>query len=328
MCMISVIVPVYNVEKYLRRCVDSIINQTYRNLEIILVDDGSPDKSGEICDEYAKQDSRIKVIHKKNGGVSSARNAGITAASGEYIMFVDSDDYIDSGMLSDMVLKIPCDIVCCGQKYLTSNGVIIGSSSMESYEKVDMNTFIGYYYCDAEKLNLISNSWSKLYLKSIIDSNNIKFDNGLSFAEDSLFVMRFLSHAKFISNIPKTYYNNVQYGSGTLMHKYNANSFEICELVYKAKAEFAKSSEVCDIKFLNAKYFNQYIAFLSQIYSRSKMNSSEKYKKLKAAINNDFLHFLIDNNDICGFKNKLIKFAAKTGFILPVHIIYSIRWMF
>ena len=97
---ISVIVPVYKVEEYLCRCVDSIINQTYKNLEIILVDDGSPDSCGRICDEYAEKDSRIKVIHKENGGLSSARNAGLDIATGDYIGFVDSDDFIDAEMYS------------------------------------------------------------------------------------------------------------------------------------------------------------------------------------------------------------------------------------
>ena len=93
--IVSVIIPVYNVEQYLKRCIDSVIDQTYRNLEIILVDDGSNDGSGEICDNYAQNDSRIKVIHKSNGGLSDARNAGIDRSTGIYIMFVDSDDWIN-----------------------------------------------------------------------------------------------------------------------------------------------------------------------------------------------------------------------------------------
>ena len=92
--LISVIVPIYKVEKYLQKCVDSILAQTYSNLEIILVDDGSPDRCGELCDEYAEKDGRIRVIHKKNGGLSDARNAGIDVAAGKYLAFVDSDDYI------------------------------------------------------------------------------------------------------------------------------------------------------------------------------------------------------------------------------------------
>ena len=92
--LISVIVPIYNVEKYLDKCVDSIINQTYKNLEIILVDDGSPDNCPQMCDDYAKKDSRIRVVHKENGGLSDARNAGMKVATGEYVSFIDSDDYI------------------------------------------------------------------------------------------------------------------------------------------------------------------------------------------------------------------------------------------
>ena len=105
MTKISVIVPIYKVEKYLARCVDSIINQTYKNLEIILVDDGSPDGCGAMCDEYAKKDERIKVIHKENGGLSSARNAGLDIATGDYIAFVDSDDRLSS----DAYEKPVCD---------------------------------------------------------------------------------------------------------------------------------------------------------------------------------------------------------------------------
>ena len=102
--LISVVVPIYNVEKYLTRCLEALLKQTYTNLEIILVDDGSPDESGKICDSYAKKDSRIKVIHKKNGGLSDCRNKGISVATGEWITFVDGDDYVDLNMI-DILYK-------------------------------------------------------------------------------------------------------------------------------------------------------------------------------------------------------------------------------
>ena len=101
--LISIIVPIYNVEKYIHKCIESIINQTYKNLEIILVDDGSPDNCGNICEEYAKNDSRIKVIHKENNGLSSARNAGLEICKGDYIGFVDSDDYIELNMYEVLI---------------------------------------------------------------------------------------------------------------------------------------------------------------------------------------------------------------------------------
>ena len=118
---ISVIVPIYKVENYLNRCVESIRKQTYRNLEIILVDDGSPDACGEMCDRYAQEDSRIRVIHKENGGLSDARNAGIEVAAGEYIAFIDSDDWIDDKMyevLYHTLLKYDADIAECSYRNL------------------------------------------------------------------------------------------------------------------------------------------------------------------------------------------------------------------
>ena len=116
---VSIILPVYNVAPYLRRCMDSIINQTYRNIEIICIDDGSTDKSSQLCDEYSQKDKRIIVIHKKNGGQSDARNVGITVATGKYIAFVDSDDYIDEQFLEQLYLAIKknkSDISMCKYK--------------------------------------------------------------------------------------------------------------------------------------------------------------------------------------------------------------------
>lgn len=112
---ISIIIPIYNTEKYLRRCLDSIVAQTYKDFECIIVDDGSTDGSGKICDEYVAKDNRFKVFHKKNGGVSSARNLGLDNAKGEYIAFCDADDYVKENWLSEFILRIPiCDIVVSG----------------------------------------------------------------------------------------------------------------------------------------------------------------------------------------------------------------------
>ena len=123
--MISVIIPIYNVEKYLCRCLDSIISQSYKDLEIILVDDGSPDNSPSICDSYARNDNRIKVIHKTNGGLSAARNTGLKYAMGDFISFIDSDDYIEPKMyeiLFNLITKFDSDISMCGCNVISENG--------------------------------------------------------------------------------------------------------------------------------------------------------------------------------------------------------------
>ena len=127
MSLISVIVPIYNVDKYLRRCVESIINQTYKNLEIILVNDGSLDNCGKICDEYAQKDVRVKVVHKNNGGLSDARNAGLDIATGEYIGFVDSDDSIELDMYEELYNNIKennCDLAICGIRTISEFGTV------------------------------------------------------------------------------------------------------------------------------------------------------------------------------------------------------------
>ena len=121
MDLISVIVPIYKVKKYLNRCIDSVINQTYNNLEIILVDDGSPDSCPQICDEYAKKDKRIKVIHKQNGGLSDARNAGLDIASGDFVSFIDGDDYIHPQtyeIVMDVINKCPAEMICFHYQFI------------------------------------------------------------------------------------------------------------------------------------------------------------------------------------------------------------------
>lgn len=165
---ISVIVPVYKVEPYLSRCLDSIINQTYRNLEIILVDDGSPDHCGEICDEYARQDSRIRVIHKSNGGLSDARNHGIDVATGDYIAFVDSDDYVTTDMYEKMLARLEfdnSDMVVCNY-YRFDEGSVppeygyinLPDRVLSKDEAFDFYLQIGGDYVSA---------WNKLYKRGI-----------------------------------------------------------------------------------------------------------------------------------------------------------------
>lgn len=160
--LISVIVPIYKVENYLEKCVNSIINQTYKNLEIILVDDGSPDNCPKICDDLSKKDKRIKVIHKKNGGLSDARNAGIEVAKGKYLSFIDSDDYIDSDMLEYLLTELKnnnADVSICGKYVNYENGN--EEKNNDSKEKVVMdkrealikiNSFCGFDMSTCDKL--------------------------------------------------------------------------------------------------------------------------------------------------------------------------------
>ena len=177
--LISVIVPIYNVEKYLPKCIESIINQTYTNLEIILVDDGSPDNCGLICDEYAQKDNRIKVVHKTNGGVSSARNTGLDIANGEWIAFVDSDDFIDNNYCQEFIIhQEQADIIM---------------SDSEQYSGLHLINDIKENYYSYQTLQ---QPVRKIYKSEII--SNIRFDENLNCGEDIIFNLALLQNIEKI----------------------------------------------------------------------------------------------------------------------------------
>lgn len=174
--LISVIIPVYKVEDFLNRCVDSILDQTYENLEIILVDDGSPDRCGVICDEYAKKDDRIKVIHKENGGLSDARNVGIEAATGDYITFLDSDDWVHMNylkVLHSLLKSKNADISVCNFVKIYSENIPpnTGNAIIYEYSNIDaLNQLSGEFYVQMVV------AWGKLYKTDLF--NDIRFPVG------------------------------------------------------------------------------------------------------------------------------------------------------
>lgn len=205
--LVSVIVPVYKVEKYLSKCLESILKQTYYNLQIILVDDGSPDRCGAICDNYAKRDQRIEVIHKENGGLASVRNTGLKAARGEWIAWVDSDDWIERDMIEYLIkgaLQNKADIAICGRYEVYENSrYIFGVNKimlLTPEEALQMlldvkNREIENFVCD------------KLWRKSLFDG--IKFPEGKTF-EDFAVTFRLLERANAIVCLPDAKYNYFQ----------------------------------------------------------------------------------------------------------------------
>lgn len=198
---ISVIVPVYNAEKYLARCVESILRQDFTDFELLLVDDGSKDKSGLICDEYAQKDQRVRVFHKKNSGVSSARNIGLDCAKGSHVCFIDSDDYILKDYLAQLVL-CNADFACCGNKTIdkTNRETIYPEMKIG---KADIGECLS---------NLIANypigvPWGKMFRMDILKKYNIKFDEKLFVGEDHVFVQQYLMYCQTLQFIPYVGYN-------------------------------------------------------------------------------------------------------------------------
>ncbi len=220
--LISVVVPIYNVEKYLEKCIKSIINQTYDNIEIILVDDGATDKSGQICDDYEKMDTRIKVIHKKNGGLSDARNAGLKIAKGEYIAFIDSDDFIDKAFIKtlyEMCKKNNAEIAQCKYRRVGYEKFNIKQESedkkIETIVKTGKEMFYDIY--TREHMVYIV-AWNKLYKKSLF--KGIEYPKG-KINEDEATTYKLFYKAKKIVVTNQVLYNDVYRKNSIMNKKYN-----------------------------------------------------------------------------------------------------------
>lgn len=221
--LVSVIIPCYNVEKYIDRCLESVVGQTYRNLEIILIDDGSTDNTPALCDTWAEKDIRISVIHKKNKGVTAARNTGIKASKGDYLIFVDSDDYTELDIV-DYLLKLSlensADVARCGYYYDFDDGIC------KEYSKYDEKILLDY---NERLIDLISGDylsgvlWNKIYKRSVVS----QFDESFTCSEDLMFNFSIYKDDIRVvcCDIPKYHY--VENGSSITHSKFGYGAFDI-----------------------------------------------------------------------------------------------------
>lgn len=273
---ISIIVPIYNKKNSLERCINSILNQTYKNIEIILVNDGSTDGSYTLCNDYLQKDKRIKVIHKKNEGVSSARNIGINNSNGEYIQFVDCDDYIDKNMCESLIeaaIKHNADIIFCGYKVIKNN--------MKSYEEgidrcICTVKEIEEEFSELYKRCFFNAPWNKLFKKSIIKS---EFNQDLSLGEDLIFNLESIKQSKKIVFLKECYYNYIKDEDNSLTSKYREDSYNIAKNLYTEVNNF------CD--YYNIDYSYRYgldYIFIQDVFGYIKnvigdFNKGKKEKK-------------------------------------------------
>lgn len=304
--LITIIVPVYNVEKYIRDCVDSILNQTYTNIEVILSDDGSTDDSGKICDEYEKKDSRIRVIHKENEGLAEARNRGIDAANGEYICFVDSDDYIKNTYIEyliDLISKQKAQMAIC-PLIRDYNGKIKSPRTMhlnkclcakEAFDLMFLNRmFIGIYACN------------KLYKKSMF--HNIRFPKG-RFFEDSGTIYKLIAKCDKIAygDVPQYYYRIGREGAIT------SEAIEKKQKRYMDKLYFLNEMEEYFKShpgvFSNA-FYNTYFGDLLLIFARiNREDDPELYCEVRNMLNSHIRNIGRDANMTINVRIKALLFC-------------------
>lgn len=250
--LISIVIPIYDIQEYLKSCIDSVIVQTYANLEIILVDDGSPDDSPRICDEYAKKDGRIKVIHKKNGGLSAARNAGLKAAKGEYVAFIDGDDYIASNFI-EVLYKTCKDTgadISCTSFYRVYSGKLVApykKSDAQSFNNLEAirDIFTAHSLCEVM-------TWNKLYRRTLFADNDIEFPVG-KLHEDNFTTYKLLYFAHTIAFVNQPLYYYIQRDDSIMGRLFNERRLGVFEMFDEARDFFASKGVVVNNELQSSK---------------------------------------------------------------------------
>ena len=242
--LISIIIPIYNSEVYLRKCLDSVLNQTFQDYELILINDGSTDNSGYICDEYKNKDTRIEVIHKKNEGVSIARNFGIKNAKGMYLTFIDSDDWVDNEYLSSFI-----NFLNSCKSDLIIGGIVKDSANISNnlYVVTEMYFKKTEYSLLFDKFNLYKNGYTvaKLYKTELVKDHNIFFNSNICNTEDLLFMLEFIYYSNSVQFVPHYHYHYVNTDNGASLSK----KYYSFEKEYIAYREFKKSTLLLHNKF-------------------------------------------------------------------------------
>lgn len=296
---ISIIVPLYNKEKYIEECVNSILNQTINDIEIIIVDDGSTDKSFEIAKKLQNTDNRIKLYSKKNGGLSSARNFGIEKSTGEYIGFVDSDDTIETNMyelLYNNAKQYKCDIVMCSYMFVTKSKKVKDNRLECIDENLISNKDVEYIIDNLLQMKIDTGVCIKLFKSELLKSNNIYFNENLKLSEDYPFVISTYISAKNSFFINKPLYNYMQDDDDSLSRSYNYKKVnqlidvykEICNILDKNNL---KRQVKCDIWLLNN------IRFITSLLSKKYKHNYQTMKEELVKIN--------ENTELMNIFNKI-----------------------
>jgi glycosyltransferase involved in cell wall biosynthesis len=301
---ISIIVPIYNVEKYLNKCIDSILAQTFIDFELILVNDGSPDNCGEICNEYAKKDSRIKVIHKENGGVSSARNTGIEIAKGQYFGFIDSDDTIHEKMyeiLYQNAVQYSSDIVLCDFLEVNEdeNPEEKNKTEFSLLHYSNIQALYHLYTTEAGKSDMWVYPWNKLYKGWLF--NDLRFKEGRIY-EDEFMAHEILYSSTKVTCVNEKLYNYLQRPDSYIGSKFSKRKFDRVYAL-KERADFFRTIKQNYLHNLAQRHFIDVFIFY---YFKAKFeisNAKKELKELKKIFYRSLVYLL--RNPLIGWKQKL-----------------------
>ena len=305
---LSIIIPIYNTGVYLHKCLKSILSQTLEDFELILVDDGSKDESGKICDEYAVLDKRIKVIHKENQGVSIARNTGIKEAQGDYIGFIDSDDWIDNDMYEKMyskALEFNADIIVCDARTVYDNK----EEELDTISSLPESTLLKKNDISPKILKEIAGSvWRCIYRRDVIISNEILFPEGMPLSEDRVFNILAMGCSNSMFYIKESFYNRY-IREGSAVNRYYENMLDIV-LDVRERMHNALNSVWNDKKYIEEfeKQMLQMVFTLigNEFYKTNKNGFAKKYSAIKNICRNETIRKIVINSKSNDIRAKLV----------------------
>lgn len=322
---VSVIIPVYKVEKYIERCINSVLEQTLEEIELVLVDDGSPDNCGKICDDYANMDSRISVIHKKNQGLGLARNSGMNIARGEFIAFVDSDDYIEKDMLETMYNKAKtegADTCLCNIKNVS------GTFRGEDVIREVLIKSIGAKYDGSDYIGM--SVWRGIYSRELITKNKLQFVSEREYiSEDIIFDLTYYKYSNCTTIVNKMLYNYT-INTDSLSRGYKANRFEMCAKLYEKEKEMLREQEIYElgIERLNMTYFWNVNSCLIQEINYEKENGKKICEdNIKRIISNFYIIDEISKKKM-RFKDKMLVCIMKKNKVFWIKIYFKLKIYF
>lgn len=319
---ISIIVPVYKVEKYLRHCVDSILAQTFTDFELLLIDDGSPDNSGAICDEYAEKDNRVRVFHKENGGVSSARNLGLDNAQGKYVMFCDSDDFVRKDWcqkMRNLMVDTRVSIGFCGYQSVDIRTGLRGDIQKYSTEEVEYLNRTCFW--DIYLKNLLNMPWNKIFRAEIISNSHLSYDESIHYNEDLLFVLDYIKKSSGlfgIVNLPLNYY--VQGIDGSLTRRYVPDLWNIKKRVFKEMDAVLYKCNIFLEDIQNAYYEKWIFAIVSSLNNNAKVsgfrNKLNTYKENRQILKSEECRIAFENGSFDEYNHIYAEILKKRNYFL------------
>jgi len=331
---ITVVVPVYNVEKYLRCCIESLLNQSKKAYEIILVDDGSIDSSGIICDEYTNREDNIRVIHKKNEGLGLTRNCGIREAQGDFITFVDADDFCDIDYLEKfekIVLKNKCDTCKTSYKRVDINGKYLYGHDVCEGEFIGdeiRNELIPRFIGSSPKIkdSITMSSCDTLYSLKIIRDYQVEFPSEREWiSEDLIFNIEYYSHAEKV-NVSNYQGYNYRVTEGSLTQKYNPERFQRYIDLYNKEKEMLMNLDIYSIsKYRLDRQFFVYTRVCFEQIRKSSLSKKEKSQEIQRICQNGFLQNIIKHYPIqeLGIKQKVFLYLIRYKMIVVLARIYG-----